>query len=114
MFKLFVEGGPISMAILTVLLVAVFFAAWKAPRWIEEIGSIACAYAFIQLFLGLRQMFGVLQEVAGAYETVTGIFDLVSPGVFFGGCRVAMIPVTYGLIIFIVSRIVHIIQKPRI
>ena len=59
-------------------------------------------------------MFGVLQEVAGAYETVTGIFDLVSPGVFFGGCRVAMIPVTYGLIIFIVSRIVHIIQKPRI
>ena len=52
MYKFFIEGGPISMAILTVLLVAVFFAAWKAPRWVKEIGSIACAYAFIQLCLG--------------------------------------------------------------
>lgn len=114
MYKFFIEGGPISMAILTVLLVAVFFAAWKAPRWVKEIGSIACAYAFIQLCLGLRQMFGVLQEVAASYETVTSVFDLVSPGVFFGGFKVAMIPVLYGIIIYIVSRIVCIVQKPKL
>lgn len=114
MFRLFVEGGPISMAILTVLLVAIFFAAWKAPQWVKEIGSVACAYAFLQLFLGLCQMFGAIQEVSASYDTVTSVFDLITPGGFFGGCRIAMIPVAYGLIIFIISRVVHIVQKPRI
>ena len=41
MFKLFMQGGAGYMTILTVLLVAIFFAAWKAPRWIKEIGIFA-------------------------------------------------------------------------
>ena len=41
MFKMFVDGGPIFMSVLTVLLVALFFAAWKAPRWVKEIGKFA-------------------------------------------------------------------------
>lgn len=114
MFRLFLEGGIWFMSILTILLVAIFFAAWKAPRWVKEIGSIACAFGFFSLLLGLRQMFGVLQEVAAAYETVTSVFDLISPGVFFGGFKVAMIPVLYGIIIYIVSRIVCIVQKPKL
>ena len=102
------------MSILTILLVAIFFAAWKAPRWVKEIGSIARAFGFIGLLLGLRQMFEVFQEIASQKEAVTSVFDLVSPGVFFGGLKVSMIPVIYGIIIYIVSRIVCIIQKPRI
>ena len=41
MFKIFMQGGAGFMTILTVLLVAIFFAAWKAPRWIKEIGTFA-------------------------------------------------------------------------
>ena len=37
MFKIFMQGGAGYMTILTILLVAIFFAAWKAPRWIKEI-----------------------------------------------------------------------------
>ena len=106
MFTLFIEGGVWFMSILTILLVAIFFAAWKAPRWVKEIGSIARAFGLIGLLLGLRQMFEVFQEIASQKETVTSVFDLVSPGVFFGGLKVAMIPVIYGIIIYIVSRIV--------
>jgi hypothetical protein len=60
-------------------------------------------------------MFSVLQEIARDQgEGVTGVFDLVSPGVFFGGLKVSMIPVIYGAIIYLVSLVVRIIKKPRL
>ena len=114
MFRLFLEGGVWFMSILTILLVAIFFAAWKAPRWVKEIGSIARAFGFFSLLLGLRQMFDVFQEIGSQKETVTSVFDLVSPGVLYGGLKVAMIPVLYGIIIYIVSRVVCIVQKPKL
>ena len=114
MFKLFIEGGVWFMSILTILLVAIFFAAWKAPRWVKEIGSIARAFGFFSILLGLRQMFDAFQEIGSQIEGATGVFDIVSPGVLFGGLKVAMIPVIYGIIIYIVSRIICIIQKPRL
>ena len=103
------------MAILTILLVAVFFAAWKAPRWVKEIGAFAIVFGILMQLIGLRQMFSVLQEVSmGIGEGVSGVFDLVSPGVLFGGLKVSFIPVIYGTIIYLVSLIVHIVQKPRL
>ena len=44
---LFVEGGPISMSILTILLVCLLFAAWKAPAWVKEIGSAALVFSIL-------------------------------------------------------------------
>lgn len=115
MFKLFVAGGPVFMSVLTILLVAIFFAAWKAPRWVKEIGSFALVFGFLSLLLGLLQMFSVLQQVAADLgQGVSGVFDLVSPGVLFGGLKVSMIPVIYGAIIYLVSLVVRIVQKPRI
>ena len=115
MFKLFIQGGPVFMTILTVLLVAIFFAAWKAPRWIKEIGSFALVFGFLTLLIGLYQMFVVLQQVAmDIGEGVTGVFDLISPGVLFGGLKIALIPVFYGIIIYLISLVVCLIKKPRL
>ena len=115
MFKLFMQGGAGYMTILTVLLVAIFFAAWKAPRWIKEIGKFALVFGFLTFIIGLFQMLTALQQVAmDLGEGVTGVFDLVSPGVFFGGIKVGLIPVTYGMIIYLISLIVRIIKKPRL
>ena len=103
------------MTILTVLLVAIFFAAWKAPRWIKEIGSFALVFGFLTLLIGLYQMFVALQQVAmDIGEGVTGVFDLISPGVLFGGLKIALIPVFYGIIIYLVSLVVCLIKKPRL
>ena len=115
MFKLFIQGGPLFMTVLTVLLVAIFFAAWKAPRWIREIGSFALVFGFLTLLVGLYQMFEALQQVATDIgEGVTGVFDLISPGVLFGGLKIALIPVFYGIIIYLVSLVVSVIKKPRL
>ena len=115
MFKLFMQGGAGFMTILTVLLVAIFFAAWKAPRWIKEIGSFALVFGFLTLLIGLYQMFVALQQVAmDIGEGVTGVFDLISPGVLFGGLKIALIPVFYGIIIYLVSLVVSVIKKPRL
>ena len=115
MFKLFIQGGAGFMTVLTVLLVAIFFAAWKAPRWIKEIGSFALVFGFLTLLIAISQMFAVLQQVAmDIGEGVTGVFDLVSPGVLFGGLKVALIPVFYGIIIYLISLVVCIIKKPRL
>ena len=115
MFKLFIQGGPVFMTILTVLLVAIFFAAWKAPRWIKEIGSFALVFGFLTLLIGIYQMFVALQQVAmDIGEGVTGVFDLISPGVLFGGLKIALIPVFYGIIIYLISLVIRVIQKPRL
>ena len=108
------EGGPAFMSVLTVLLVAIFFAAWKAPRWVKEIGEFALIFGFLGFLLGLRQMFSVLQEMSLSIKDVSGLFDLISPGVFFGGFKVGMIPVIYGAIIYLVSLVVRVVQKPRL
>ena len=103
MLKLFVEGGPWFMAVLTVLLVCIFFAAWKAPRWVKEIGAFALVFGFFSLLLGLSQMFDFLQE-----------HEDVGMNIIYGGLKVALIPVLYGIIIYLVSLVIRVIQKPRI
>lgn len=91
------------MAILTILLVGIFFAAWKAPRWVKEIGAFALAFGFFSLILGLRQMFIYLE----AHEDVG--FNIIA-----GGISVALIPVLYGVLIYLVSLVVRMIQKPKL
>lgn len=91
------------MSILTLLLIALFFAAWKAPRWVKEIGLIALVFGFLGTILGLLQMSDVL----------AGNSDIAS-NIIWGGFKVTLITSIYGIIIYIVSLILRIIQKPRI
>ncbi len=114
MFTVFVEGGLCTMTVLTILLVAIFFAAWKAPRWVKEIGVFALAFGSLFFLLGFRQILSALQEVASQMENVHTVFDIISPGVLFGGLKVSLIPVIYGVIIYMVSLVVRMLQKPRL
>ena len=115
MFKFFIMGGAGYMTILTILLVAIFFAAWKAPSWIGIIGNLALAFGLLTFMIGFFQMFQALQQVSdGLGGDVHGLYDLISPGVFFGGMKVSLIVPFYGVIIYIVSQIVRIIKTPRL
>jgi hypothetical protein len=113
MFKIFMQGGAGYMTILTILLVALFFAAWKAPRWIKEIGEFALVFGLMTPMFPLYQFFTALQEVAADRNDITGLFDLISPGVLFAG-KVIMIPVIYGMMIYLVSLVLRIVKKPRV
>lgn len=114
MFKLFAEGGPIFMSVLTIVLVALLFAAWKAPRWVKEIGNFALVFGLLSPLFPLFHLFDTLQKVAwDRGEEITGIFDLISPGVLFGA-KAILIPVIYGMVIYLFSLIIRMIQKPRL
>jgi len=103
MLDLFVEGGVEYMTLLTLILIALFLAAWKAPAWVREIGTIAPVLGIIAALIGIM-MAGKVIETAGS----------IPQGVLWGGLRVSFIPTVYGLLIYIISLIIRIIQKPRI
>lgn len=114
MFKYFMEGGPVYMSVLTVLLAALFFAAWKAPRWVREIGLFALVFGLVSPLFPLYGALSTLQQEAiDLGSEVNGLFDLISPGVFFG-IKVILIPVIYGMCIYLMSLVIRIIQKPRL
>jgi len=103
MLDLFIQGGADFMTLLTLILIALFLAAWKAPAWVKEIGMIAPVLGIIAGLIGLM--------VGGKYIETAGS---ISQGVLWGGIRNSLIPMVYGLLIYIISLIIRIIQKPRI
>ncbi len=103
MFKLFVEGGVLYMGVLTVILIALFLAAWKAPAWVKEIGLLALVASVLFNLSGLMQ---AARAIAQAGD--------VSPALMWGGIYVCLISLIYGLLIYAASLIIRIIQKPRL
>lgn len=101
--RFFVEGGLGGMMIITLLLVAMLVAAWKAPKWVKEIGIGALVAGIFFTLVGLTQMFDAIQT-----------FGHISFSVTCGGLKVALITAIYGLCIYFLSLIIRIIQKPRI
>ena len=99
----FVMGNPWCMSALTLLLALVFLAAWKAPAWVRNIGAIAFVCGLLFGALGLNQMFGYIQT-----------HGEMPAAVVYSGYKCALVPVIYGIIILLISLIVHLCQKPRI
>ena len=100
---LFISGGPVGMITITLLFIGLFFAAWKAPRWVKEIGIAALVVGIFWTVLGLLQMADFLQDNIDT-----------SPSIIWAGIKVDLISVLYGLIVYFVSLILRVIQKPRI
>ncbi len=91
------------MSVLTVLLAAIFFAAWKAPRWVKEIGSFALAFGILEMVISLLQMFDAMSRDGSIPQVVIA-----------AGLKVTLIPLIYGIIIYLVSLVVRVLQKPRL
>ena len=102
--NLFVSGGPIVMIVITLFFIALFFAAWKAPAWVKEIGIAALVTGIFGTILGFFQIADFMSEYA----------DDVANYILAGGIKVATVPVLYGLIVYFVSLVIRVIQKPRI
>ena len=88
LFSLFIAGGPAGMITITLLFIGLFFAAWKAPRWVKEIGIGALVVGIFWTILGFLQMADFLQENSG-----------IAPAVIWAGVKVDLISVIYGLIV---------------
>lgn len=103
LFTLFISGGPVAMILITLLFIGLFFAAWKAPRWVKEIGIAALVIGIFWTILGFLQMADFMQDHID-----------ISPSIIWAGVKVNFITVLYGLIVYFVSLVIRVIQKPRI
>ena len=91
------------MIIITLLLIALLVAAWKAPRWVKEIGIGALIFSIFWTLLGVSNACDAIQ-----------MFGDASPNILAGALKVTLIPLFYGLIVYFISLIIRIIHKPRI
>ena len=103
MFELFSEGGPWGLSLLTVELICLLFAAWKAPAWVKEIGLLAPVTAFVYMLIGYSEAMRAVQQAGD-----------ISPALLAGGSRAAFILLVYALLIYAVSLVIRMLQKPRI
>ena len=101
--QFFVEGGLFPMIIITLLLIALLVAAWKAPKWVKEIGLGAAVAGIFFTLVGLSNMMDAIQLCGDA-----------SPRILAAGLKVAMTTTLYGLVVYFLSLVIRIIQKPRI
>ena len=113
MLTFFYEGGLGFMSVLTVLLVGIFFAAWKAPRWVKEIGLFALVFGILGTVLGVYQVLVAMRDFA-AEQGATSLGNVLPPRVLLGGLKVTLNTTIYGICIYLVSLVVRVIQKPRL
>lgn len=97
------DGGFFYMSLLTLELIGLLLAAWKAPAWVKEIGLIALATGILSTVLGFYEMSNVIIQIGD-----------VSPVIMFSGVKVALITTLYGGLIYLVSLVIRIVQKSRI
>ncbi len=90
------------MGILTIELVFLLIAAWKAPAWVKEIGLMALITGILGTLIGMQQACDAIQRAGD-----------ISLGIMAGGMKVALITVVYGGLIYFASLIIRIIHKPR-
>ncbi|MCM1302374.1 MAG: hypothetical protein NC250_04720 [Alistipes senegalensis] len=101
--QLYMEGGSYWMTAITLLLIGVCFAAWKAPRWVKELGLLAILTGFLSLMVG----------VYGVFDFVNSYDGDVPFWILCGGFRVALIAPLYGTIVYMISLVLRIALKPR-
>lgn len=101
MQQIILQLPGVNLAILTILLVLIFLSAWKAPRWVRPIGSIALGFCALSYLFGF---FLALYDFNRALE--------ISPAVMIGGLKIWNFFIVYGLLIYFVSHVISFIQKP--
>ena len=102
LFKLYVEGSVGWMTLITLALVGVLIAMWKAPKWVRELGLLGLSLGLLGWFTGFCQAFVDIMKAGD-----------ISMGVVCGGVKVALITPLYGILVYLVSVVIRTIQSPR-
>lgn len=99
MLDYFYMGGPLFMGMLTLILIALVVAA-VLKKDVKEIGLLALALGILGQLIGLMGAFEGIEAMGG-----------VSQSILVGGLKVSSITSIYGLLIYIVSLIVQVVQR---
>ena len=99
MLDYFYMGGPLFMGMLTLIFIALIVAA-VLKKGVKEIGLLALAMGFLGQLIGLMGAFEGIEATGG-----------VSQSMLAGGLKVSSITSIYGLLIYIISLIVQVVQR---
>ena len=100
MIDLFLQGGVLTMSLLTFLLISVIIASSKKQKIVKPLGLLAFIVGLLSAVLGLHSAFTVIEQVGNA-----------SPSIVAGGIKVAFTSLIYGLTIFVISLVLDVIVK---
>lgn len=101
--NLFVEGGLLYMSLLTLIaIVGVFFAIKKNYELSDSIGIFSLVFGVLANLISLYGAFTIIQAAGD-----------VAPTILYGGIRLSMIPMLYGLLIFLFLKAWSIVAKSR-
>ena len=103
-FHLIFSSDPFGIGIVTLILIALFFVAWKAPAWVKEVGLLGLAMGWLWTVCEFMTMANAIVECA----------DDVDSYIIWGAVPLALVPAAYGTIVYIISLIIRIVRKPRL
>ena len=113
MFKIFYQGGPLFMGILTLILlslVAVF--VWTIVKkvnekklnqriqWLKSIGTLGLVVGILGQLIGLFSAFSIIEKS-----------EQISTAMLAGGLKISLITTLYGLLIYIIYILCAMILK---
>ena len=102
LFQLYVEGSVAWMTLITLALVGVLIAIWKAPNWVRELGLLGLSLGLLGWMVGFCQAFVDIMKAGD-----------ISMGVVCGGIKVSLIAPMYGILVYLVSVVANMIQSPH-
>ena len=102
LYEIYCAGNPLYMSLITLCLVGIFLAAWKIPSRVKELGLLALIIGICGFLIGVFQANSVLMQVGD-----------ISPAVVCGGLRASVIAPIWGLIVYSISLLIRIVQKPK-
>lgn len=103
MFDWFFQGGFIINLILTVMLMLVFFLAWKSPSRLRAMGTLAVLFAVLAVFVKSIGLFDSLSKVEGS----------ISPGALYSTLKLYAIELAFGFLIATVATVLRLITNSR-
>ena len=102
-FHLIFSSDPFGIGLVTLILIALFFVAWKAPAWVKETGLVALAAGWLWTLLEFMAIGKAVEINADA-----------DPYIVWCAVPIAIFPAVYGTIVYMISLIIRIVRKPRL
>ena len=99
MIEIFLQGGVLFMSLISIGLLGVIYSYWVYDDNIITYGNLSLVIGIFGTLIGLYDAFAAIENMGS-----------VSQGILSGGLKVASTTTLYGLLVYIISRILHLIS----
>ncbi len=107
MLKLFYEGGPLFMGILTIVLIFLIVQSINTYNKVTDEQSLQKNRSLLRGIGLLALIIGILGQLIGLFDAFSVIQQMghVPPAMLAGGLKVSLITTLYGLAIFLIAQL---------